>query len=81
MPANVAGQNLPRTGKAARQSFVKYKAELSPEWRPYAEAYWRHKRREAVTEPDHLKYGIPTRHAVSIEKAIDYLIQTKSQIT
>ena len=80
MPANVAGQNLPRTGKAARRLFVEYKAKLNPTSQRYAEAYWRHKRREAVSEPTSSDYGLSPRHATAIEHAIESIIETKGLI-
>ncbi len=74
MPANVAGQNLARTGKAARRAFVQYKNALSPGLQPYAEAYWRHRRREQVAKPEPESYWISWTQAAGIEGAVEAII-------
>ena len=80
MPANVAGQNLARTGKAARRAFVQYKERLSPGLRPYAEAYWRHKRREQVEPPKPEDYRISRDQGSGIEGAIDAIIAVRGAV-
>lgn len=80
MPANVAGQNLARTGKAARRAFVQYKERLSPGLQPYAEAYWRHRRREQVVKPDPERYLISETQAAGIEGAVSAIITVRGAV-
>ncbi len=77
MPANVAGQNLARTGKAARRAFVQYKKALSPGLQSYAEAYWRHRRREQVGKPDFGLYWISAKDAAGVEGAVEAIIMMR----
>ena len=78
MPANVAGQNLARTGKAARRAFVQYKDALTDaRLKNYAEAYWRHRRREQVARPDHQFYFISERQAAGVQGAVEAIIMMR----
>ncbi len=77
MPANVAGQNMARTGKAARRAFVQYKDALSPGLQRYAEAYWRHRRREQVAKPDPEQYWISYPQAAGVEGAVEAIIMMR----
>lgn len=79
-PANVPGQNLTRTGKAARRAYVKWREDLSPVSAGYAEAYWRHRRREAVSPPDFRRYGISSVQAELIEGAIESILRSRGVV-